>query len=224
MFRSTTNIRGRSFDDDDDPTAWLRMAARGIHDEEPTSFFTTNIPRDNDQFYPTDSYCLCDSIKYNVCDTVKDDVNNNKNVSHIPHLSYRAKIYAIAEETQTNNNNRTENKHAAPKKKFDKKIKISRSLDRIELNGHKYKVHVKSRKVRSFDNAIDIAEEKDDWRSIQCALWTWNTAKVLQTLQVLIKSYAQTASYCHVVVQGMNMCKLCNFSIILFRMIFYCKL
>ena len=163
MFRSTTNIRGRSFDDDDDPTAWLRMAARGIHDEEPTSFFTTNIPRDNDDFYPTDSYCLCDSIQNNVCDTAKDYVNNNNNVSHIPHLSFRAKIYAVAEETQiNNNNNRTKNKHVATKKKFDKKIKISRSLDRIELNGHKYNVHVKSRKVRSFDSDKDIVEEKDD--------------------------------------------------------------
>ena len=162
MFRSTTNIRGRSFDDDDDPTAWLRMAARGIHDEEPTSFFTTNIPRDNDDFYPTKSFCICDSMKDKVCDSAKDNVNNNNNnVTHSPHLSYRARIYAVAEETPTNNN-RTENKHTGSKKKFDKKIKLSRSLDRFELNGHKYKVHVKSRKVRSFDSAIDIAEEKDD--------------------------------------------------------------
>ena len=170
MFRSTTNLRGRSFVEDDDSTAWLRMAARGIREEEPTSFFTTNIPRDNDEFYPTDSYCLCDSIKDNVSDSAKDDVNNNNNnIKHIPDLNFRARIYAVEEDTN-NNNNRTETKHTASKKKFDKKIKISRSLDIIELNGHKYKVHLRSRKVRSFDSVIDIAEEKDDWRRIKCVL------------------------------------------------------
>ena len=162
MFRSTTNLRGRSFVEDDDSTAWLRMAARGIREEEPISFFTTNIPRDNDEFYPADSYCLCDSIKDNVSDSAKDDVNNN-NIKHIPDLNFRARIYTVEEDT--NNNNRTETKHTASKKKFDKKIKISRSLDIIELNGHKYKVHLRSRKVRSFDSVIDITFL---WRCLCC--------------------------------------------------------
>lgn len=63
MFRSISNIKGFSFDTDDETSSCLRNAARGIHDEELSPFFTTNIPHDEEHKFP--SFCICRNNKKN---------------------------------------------------------------------------------------------------------------------------------------------------------------
>ncbi|KAJ8305694.1 hypothetical protein KUTeg_016239 [Tegillarca granosa] len=60
---SISNIKGFSFDTDDETSSCLRNAARGIHDEELSPFFTTNIPHDEEPKFS--SFCTCRNNKKN---------------------------------------------------------------------------------------------------------------------------------------------------------------
>ena len=74
MFRSITNIRGFSHDDDDDTDSYLTMAARGIHECQ-VDFFTVNVPKEEENIDFSHSFSEIGSdFKFGLkCDNIKSD-------------------------------------------------------------------------------------------------------------------------------------------------------
>lgn len=145
MFRSVFNIRGHSFDDDD-PASCVKMAARGIHGDEMSTFLTTNIPHD-DEFIPNNHLCDCDSFD-------KPEVSTK-----VVLPSGRAKCYTLSDEECIPD--RSDCKCVPSSNDHKKTIRMTRSFDKIELKGNRYKIQVKTKKSKSYDSAFGTAVKKE---------------------------------------------------------------
>lgn len=143
MFRSVFNIRGHSFEDDD-PASCVKMAARGIHDDEMSSFLTTNVPRD-DEFIPN-NHCDCDSFGY------KPDLSSKVEIP-----SRRAKYYTLSDEDCI-----SDRSDCVPAANDSKRVmRLTRSYDKIEFKGSRHKIQIKTKKSKSYDSAFGTAVKKE---------------------------------------------------------------
>lgn len=144
MFRSVFNIRGHSFEDDD-PASCVKMAARGIHDDEMSSFLTTNVPHD-DEFIPNNHLCDCDSFHY------KQEISSKVEIS-----SGRAKCYTLSDEDCI-----PDRSDCAPALNNSKKVmRLTRSYDKLEFKGIRHKIQIKTKKSKSYDSAFGTAVKKE---------------------------------------------------------------